>query len=182
MSSARKKVLRFYERNANPVVDTTITNLMDLLSINSYQKGAWVLHMLRHELGDEAFMKGLRLYYERFYNSNAFTKDFKSVMEEVSGRDLDKFFQQWLFTAGQPELRIWQESGKKKGTIEINIEQKQDHLFEFNLELLIKDGSGEKIVNIMVTEKITKFVIQSSTDVTITPDPDVNLLYRQVDI
>lgn len=182
MSSARKKILRFYDRNAKPVVDTTITNLMDLLSINSYQKGAWVLHMLRHEIGDEAFMKGLRLYYERFYNSNAVTKDFKSVMEEVSGRDLDKFFRQWLFTAGQPELRIWQESGKKKGTIEINIEQKQDHLFEFNLELLIKDGSGEKIVKIMVTEKITKFVIQSATDVTITPDPDVNLLYRPVDI
>jgi aminopeptidase N len=178
MTSARVRILKYYEKNAKPVIDTTITNLMDLLNTNSYQKGAWVLHMLRHDLGDEVFMKGLRLYYERFYNSNALTEDFKNIMEEVSGRNLDKFFQQWLYTTGQPELRIWHENGKKKGIIEVYIGQKQENLFEFNLELLIKDASEEKIVNVFVNERVTKIMVPSMNDVVIIPDPNVNLLFK----
>jgi aminopeptidase N len=178
MTSARAKVLKYYEKHAKPVIDTTITNLMDLLSVNSYQKGAWVLHMLRHDLGDEVFLKGLRLYYERFYNSNALTEDFKNVMEEVSGRNLSKFFQQWLYTAGQPELKIWNDTGKKKGQTEVFIEQKQDNLFEFALELLIKDASGEKVKNVIVKERVTKIMVTSMGDVVIIPDPNVNLLFK----
>ncbi len=93
MSSARTRVLRYHEKKAAPVVDTTITNLMELLNPNSYQKGAWVLHMLRHKIGDKAFFNGMRLYYERFYNSNALTSDFRNVMEQVSGKDLEQFLQ-----------------------------------------------------------------------------------------
>ncbi|HKK41587.1 MAG TPA: M1 family metallopeptidase, partial [Bacteroidales bacterium] len=66
MKAARYRVLRFYRRSPQPVIDTAIINLMDLLSPNSYQKGAWVLHMLRRRLGDETFWKGIRLYYSRF--------------------------------------------------------------------------------------------------------------------
>lgn len=178
MISARARILKHYEKNAKPVIDTTITNLMDLLNTNSYQKGAWVLHMLRNDLGDEVFMKGLRLYYERFYNSNALTEDFKNVMEEVSGRNLGRFFKQWLYTAGQPELRIWHGNGKKKGNIEVYIEQKQEYLFEFNLELLIKDDSGDRIENVIVKERVTKIMVPSMNNLVIIPDPNVNLLFK----
>ena len=50
---------------------------MRLLNPNSYQKGAWVLHMLRHELGDDIFWKGMRSFYEKYKNSNALTDDFE---------------------------------------------------------------------------------------------------------
>jgi len=179
MESARTRVLKYYEKNPEPVIDTTLTNLMDLLNPNSYQKGAWVLHMLRHDLGDSIFIKGLQLYYDRFYNSNALTEDLRNVMEEVSGRNLEIFFRQWLYTKGQPELRIWHEKGKKKGTIEVYIEQKQVPLFEFNLELLIKGNSIDRIDNVAVKKKITKIVIPLAADVVITPDPNVNLLFKQ---
>ena len=66
-------------------------------------------------------------------------------MEEASGKDLSRFFTQWLYVPGQPELKILQKADKKSGTTEISIEQEQDTLFEFNLELLIKDSSGRKI-------------------------------------
>ena len=178
MASTRTIILKYYEKNARPVIDTNIVNLMDLLSVNSYQKGAWVLHMLRHEVGDKVFLKGLQLYYKRFYNSNALTNDFKNVMEEVSGKNLDIFFQQWLYHGGQPELRIWQKSGNKRGTIEVYIEQKQERLFEFNLELLIKDASHEKIVNVIVKEKVTKLLFHSKNELILIPDPNVNLLFR----
>jgi aminopeptidase N len=151
---------------------------MDLLNPNSYQKGAWVLHMLRYELGDEVFIRGLQVYYKRFYNSNALTEDLQSVMEEVSGRSLGKFFKQWLYTAGQPELKIWHEKGTTKGMINVYIEQDQKSLFEFNLELLIKDISGEKTEQISIKDRVTKIEVASTNDAIITPDPNVNLLFK----
>jgi aminopeptidase N len=178
MITARTRVLKYYEKIAKPVIDTTIVNLMNLLNANSYQKGAWVLHMLRHELGDEDFMKGLQLYYLRFKNANALTEDFKGIMEQVSGKDLGKFFQQWLYMPGQPELMFRYENNRKKGITEIFIEQKQEHLFEFNIELLIKGDSTDRIVNAKVNGRVTKISVPFTRHIVIIPDPRTNLLFK----
>ncbi len=178
MNSARKRILKDIKEQGRPVVDTTITNLMDLLSVNSYQKGAWVLHMLRRETGDENFIKGLQLYYSRFRNSNALSSDFQHVMEEVSGKDLNWFFKEWLYTPGQPDLKIAHKAMRDGGTTEITIEQEQKELFEFNLELLIKDISGGRKVNVPVKDRMTKIRFSTKGDVEIIPDPDVNLLFK----
>ncbi len=180
MSSSRERVLRFYDRNPAPVIDSSVTDLMKLLNPNSYQKGGWVLHMLRNEIGDEAFFRGLRLYYSRFRNSNALTDDFRKVMEESGKKDLSLFFRQWLYVAGQPELKIWQESGKGKDEIEINIEQKQEHLFEFNLELSVVDASGEKSEKVFIKDRVTKLSVKASDNASVIADPHVNLLFRPV--
>ncbi len=177
MSGSRKLILRYFKKNGKPLVDTTITNLMDLLSINSYQKGAWILHMLRNEVGDDTFVKGMRLYFERYKNSNALSRDFELAMEEVSGKDLSRFFWQWLYVAGQPELKIRQKVIKKEGLTEICIEQLQDQLFEFTLELLIKDGSGERVEKFIVKEKLTKITVPSVNIPEVIPDPNVRLLF-----
>jgi aminopeptidase N len=178
MASARERVLKFNERKSVPVIDTAITNLMDLLNANSYQKGAWVLHMLRYKIGDEAFMNGLQAYYKQFYNSNAITEDLIKIMEEVAGTRLDKFFHQWLYLAGQPELKISQTKGLKRGTLDLVIEQTQKNLFEFDLEILIRDGSKERIEKITIKDKIAKLTLKASGETTIVPDPHVNLLYK----
>jgi len=91
---------------------------------------------------------------------------------------LGKFFMQWIYTAGQPELKIWHEKGTKNGMINIFIQQEQNSLFEFNLELLIKDNSGEKTEKIPVKDRVTKIVVASTNDVVLTPDPNVNLLFK----
>ena len=127
------------------------------------------------------FIKGLRLYYERFKNSNALSSDFQNAMEEVSGKDLSRFFSQWLYVPGQPELKILQKADKKSGITEISIEQEQDTLFEFNLELLIKDSSGEKMQRVFVKDRLTKITVPSAKVTSITPDPDVKLLYKLVE-
>lgn len=178
MKSTRERVLKYYKISQKPIIDTTITDLMDLLNVNSYQKGAWVLHMLRYELGDKVFMKGLGLYYERYYSSNALTEDFMHVMEEVSGKNLEKFFKQWLYTAGQPELIIRKEKGKKQGMTDVYIEQRQMPLFEFSLELLIKDNLGERLEKVFIKERVTKIEVSSVDIVSITPDPNINLLFK----
>jgi len=69
-----------------------------------YQKGAWVLHMLREKVGTETFWRGIREYYRRYMNATASTDDFRQIMEQTSGQDLTWFFRQWLNRAGVPAL------------------------------------------------------------------------------
>jgi aminopeptidase N len=177
-SLARTKVIEYYEINKSPLIDTTESILMNLLNPNSYRKGAWVLHMLRHEIGDNSFFKGLQLYYKRFCNRNASSSDFINVMEEVSGRDLETFFYQWLYLSGHPQLKIWHKPGIKKGSFEVYIEQVQKNLFQFNIELLIREPSVEKIVNVFVKERVTKVLVSALNEIEIIPDPNVNLLFN----
>ncbi len=128
MKSARERVVKENLKLPGSVIDTTITDLMKLLSANSYQKGAWVLHMLRREIGEVSFWKGMRLFYERYRNKNAMTDDFKSIMEEVSGKELGRFFTQWLYFQGQPDLKITRQRSRTKGWTDIVVEQKQQNL------------------------------------------------------
>jgi aminopeptidase N len=181
MKSARDRVLRSLERSPGPVIDTTITDLMKLLSANSYQKGAWVLHMLRQETGDENFWKGMRLFYERFRNKNALTADFEKVMVEVSKLNLDKFFYQWLYISGQPDLKITKTLGKKIGFLDVTIEQKQNYLFTFNLDIDVKDKKGVNGVKATIKDRITKITVKGEPDAEIVPDPEVKLLFRVVE-
>jgi aminopeptidase N len=105
MSDARGTVTQFHERNPDtPLVDTTFSDPNELLTSNPYQKGAWTLHMLRHEVGTATFWDGLRAYYDRYRNENASTRDFRRVMEDVSGQDLAGFFDQWTRRAGHPVI------------------------------------------------------------------------------
>jgi aminopeptidase N len=180
MKSARDRVIGFDMRSPKPVVDTTVTDLMRLLNANSYQKGAWVLHMLRNEMGDDLFWKGMRSYYEDFRDKNALTRDFQNIMEKVSNRNLDHFFKQWLFTAGQPDLKITTSPDEREGFTDIKIEQTQDSLFSFDIELQIKDSNGLQIIKVPVSERIARKTIRSEKIIEIVPDPDINLLFRIV--
>jgi aminopeptidase N len=70
-----------------------------MYSTMTYRKGSLVLRMLRDELGEETFRRGLREYYQRFRFRQVTGADFKRVMEDVSGRDLSDFFRRWITTA-----------------------------------------------------------------------------------
>ena len=139
LKANRKRIIEYWQSNPLPVVNfelvtyPKIENLRELLSTNTYQKGGWVLHMLRQELGDEAFWQSVRQYYSIYKNSNATTADLKNKMEEVSGKDLQQFFDQWLYNVGQPSLAGNWTYAKKKIHVEIN--QIQDILFDFPLEI-----------------------------------------------
>jgi Aminopeptidase N len=135
--------------------------------------------MLRYEVGEEKFWKGMRLYYERYRNGNANTDDFRMCMEEVSGRNFENFFHQWLYVSGQPDLKISQESDKN-GKAVITIEQTQDYLYFFNLELGVKDSKGYRTISVPIKERITKINIKAQPGFELTPDPDVRLLFRNL--
>jgi aminopeptidase N len=87
-----------------PVIDTAQTDYTRLLNANSYDKGAFVLHMARALLGDSAFFRGVRSYYASHRHGNSVSDDLRAAFEGVSGRDLRWFFDQWLRRPGYPEV------------------------------------------------------------------------------
>lgn len=178
----RNRVIGFYKRAPSPVVNTTETNLMSLLNANSYQKGGWFLHMLRHKIGDDQFHRVVQTYYDRFKLSNASTEDFKSVAEEVSGLELDAFFEQWLYKMGQPELKISKQYSKGKVTVTVEQTQDSETIFSFplELELRFRDADSE-IKSVEVSQKKQSFEFPVSSNPTmIVPDPFVKLLFEEI--
>lgn len=105
-----------------------------------YDKGAWVLHMLRWEVGDSAFFNILRTYYDTYKYSNASTKDFQTVCEKVSGKNLDKFFDQWINGEGEIELQYQTavENSQKGYTVKIKLRQVQDEYGEYHFPLQVR--------------------------------------------
>jgi len=190
MADMRRSVIRFYEKTHMPVIDTTITNFMDLLSTNSYQKGAWVLHMLRQEIGEDPFWTGIRKFYSTYRDKNAMTKDFQSVMEGVAGRSLEVFFHQWLEIPGQPVIEWEWSYSRKKKQVTIEVTQIQDQcLFEFNLPLKVSgkylvDGdtaySESTYYQVPVTQRKTHIILPSDFTVDeVFLDPNTVLLFQE---
>ena len=120
-----------------------------LFSSLIYDKGAWVLHMLRREVGDEIFFRILRGYFKEYKYSNASTNDFKNFCEMTAKKNLDKFFDQWVYKGeGIIELDcVW--SAQKEGeefisTIKIKQLQKGYDIYKFPLDIkLISEKEGE---------------------------------------
>lgn len=105
-----------------PVRDTLQTDYLALLDANSYQKGAWVLHMLRSTLGDSVFFRGVRAYYLAHRNGNATTDDLRRALERASGTPLGWFFTQWVERPGWAELTThWRyDRAARRVTLEID--------------------------------------------------------------
>ncbi len=179
----RAKIIAFNSRNARPIVDTTITDYNNLLNTNSYQKGSWVLHMLRQEVGDSAFWKGVRAYYDRYKFSNAMTDDLRKVMEEKSGKDLKAFFQEWIFQAGLPKLQMNWEYNVAKKEITLEIQQVQTGTpFQFPLEVAFYYENQEKpVIQTFKIEKNAHFfpVKAEKTPIKVVLDPNVKLLFEE---
>ncbi|MFH1754404.1 MAG: M1 family metallopeptidase, partial [Candidatus Latescibacterota bacterium] len=77
----------------------------DLYNLTVYWKGAWVLHMLRHVLGDSVFFQALRDYTEAHAYGNALTEDFQYACESIWGQSLELFFRQWVYGSGRPHYQ-----------------------------------------------------------------------------
>jgi aminopeptidase N len=116
----------------------------DVTSSLTYQKGAWILHMLRDLVGETNFKKGIQAYYKKFFNANATTDDFRMAMEKASGKDLKIFFNQWLYQPINPSINgTWEYDAKnKKLTIQLSQTQKGDFVFNIPVEIgYYKTGS-----------------------------------------
>ncbi len=108
---------------ARPVLDTAQTDLMALLNANSYQKGGFVLHMLRNEVGDSAFFRGVREYWNANRHGNAMTADLRAAVEREAGRDLAWFFDQWLTRPGFAQVTSSWSHDTTNGSVALELTQ-----------------------------------------------------------
>jgi aminopeptidase N len=127
------------------VVHDNLSDMSRVLNQLVYQKGGWVLHMLRKQVGDDHFWSGIRGYYARYRDTGASTSDFRRVMEESSGQDLGWFFQQWLYRAGTPvvEGRWRYDAVSKKILLDLSQTQAGE-AYRLPMEVAL-DGRGIKI-------------------------------------
>ncbi len=181
MNEQRQKVISYYRQNPSPVVDTTITEIRQVLNTNTYQKASWVLHMLRKEVGDSAFFHGIRNYYRTYQHANALTGDFQRTMEQASQRDLNLFFKQWLWIGGHPILSGQWTYDQNRKKVTIKIKQIQSSLFETQLDigLIAESGALEKHTIVMLKKKDSEFEFAFEKRLkSVKLDPDTWLLFE----
>jgi len=145
-----------------------------------YQKGAWVLHLLRSQMGTEKFWQGIREYYRRYRDANASTADFEKVMEEAAGADLGWFFRQWLYRAGSPVVEgSWHYDAAAR-KIEIHLAQTgAGEPYRLPLEIgITAPGAAEMSVeSIELSGKEQAFAIAAEQEpVSVELDPHVAML------
>ena len=155
----------------------------DLFGETVYEKGAWVLHMLRYEIGDSSFFKSLHNYYDLYKYSNASVEDFKLVCESVSGINLDKFFDQWIYTGTDNifcsyTFEILKTEDGSECTVKLFQEPQGYEEFHFPLEIKFDffDGSSE-IQKVYINEKEEEFEFNFDLEIqNIHLDPESRLL------
>ncbi len=138
MIAARDRIFEFHAENPRyRIVHDNLDDMSKVTTGQTYNKGAWVLHMLKNQVGDENWWAGIRNYYRRYMNSHATTDDFRAEMEAVCGCELKPFFNQWLYQGGNIVLDAQWHYDDSTNTVEMWISQSQLDGFSFSVDVEI---------------------------------------------
>ncbi len=169
--AAGKDLVRFYYKDKEDVFDQV-----------SYPKGGRILHMLRTYVGDDAFFKSLNKYLTTYKFGNGNAHKLRLAFEEVTGKDLNWFFNQWYFGSGHPKLDISYGYDAASRTAKVYIKQTQDKLFKLPLDIDVYNGSAKKRYSVWAENKADtfSFAVSSKPDL-INVDPDRAILAEKKD-
>ncbi|MDB4877144.1 MAG: putative family peptidase [Gemmatimonadetes bacterium] len=165
-----------------PVIDTIETDYMSLLNRNSYNKGGFVLHMLREQVGERAFFDAIRAYYAKHRHSTALTDDLRAEMEHASKQSLGWFFDQWLRRPGYPEVTATWSYDPSAHEVVIGVTQgSRFGAFQFPLTVAVVDSAGvahRATLQMPATSGVTRQlrIALASPPVRVIVDPDAELL------
>jgi aminopeptidase N len=177
MRNAATTVFEYEKKKRVPIFDRDTESLMELLNANNYQKGAWVLHMLRSSLGDDVFFRGIRAYYESHKNSVASTEDLRVTLEKASGKDLRPFFARWVYDSGHPQYELkWFWLGKRE--LRVVLTQTQPgNAFADPVHVSVTTANGKRDIVLKPTGKLfIQRIPLRAKPVQIDFDPDNRLL------
>ncbi|MGA8222749.1 MAG: M1 family aminopeptidase [Candidatus Acidiferrales bacterium] len=135
---------------------------MDAFEGNIYNKGGWVLKMLRTKLGDADFWRALRAYLEANRGQNVVTADLQKAIEQTTSTNVDKFFHQWVYRAGAPEFEVGYTYHDDSHQVTLSVKQTQKvegfvGLFDVPVEIEIATAHGRKTYPIGVSEASGSF-------------------------
>lgn len=150
----------FAQDYRRPIVTHRFVEPSDMFDRHTYEKGGQVLHMMRDLLGDDLWWKAIRHYVGKFGTMNVETNDFKVAIEEATGRNLDGFFDQWLYKAGHPEFEVswsWDDAAKQ---VVLKVKQTQEakeptpaFRVSVDLELAVEGRSWRERIRIEKAEQ-----------------------------
>ena len=149
------------DRYQRPVVCRHYEEPIELFDAHLYEKGGRVLHMLRHQLGEEPFWLALRTYAEKHARQSVETRDLRRAIEEATGRNLDGFFDQWIGSAGHPVLEGSWQWDADRGIGRLRLEQKQEgeQVFGFDVKLALEVEGSVLVQTLEVRERAHSFEI-----------------------
>ena len=173
MAAGAKRLEEYKPARSAAILDPLATDPRKKLNPINYEKGAWILHMLRGILGDEKFFDGVRRYYLRHAGGNVLSDDFRKAMESSSGVDLGVFFQQWLTRPGWPVYRIACRWDQNAGQMDCMVRQVQaSGLFDMPLEIAFSAEDWSEVHQFRIAERTQKFRIPlPSKPLSIEADP-----------
>lgn len=182
--NARGFIDRAAADDSRPIVYRKFDGPMEQFSYLAYPKGGWVLHMLRSQLGEELYRRCIKTYLERHQFQNVVTEDLNAVIEELSGRSFDQFFDQWVYHAHHPELDVNYSWDDKTKLLKLSIRQAQklsDDIVLFNFPLNVRFKSKTETVNRQITVKEKEedfyFALTAAPEI-VRLDPDYGLLAK----
>ena len=166
-----------------PIVSYKFREPIDLFDTHLYHKGSCVLWTLRSMLGDDTFWAATKAYLESRAHDTVHTRDFQRAFEDLSGRNLDRFFHQWIHSAGHPELTVT--ASTEAGTLVVKVEQTQTgddvpEVFELTLplEVVFEDGTVTAL-SLPVRERSRGWAIPATSPVAcVRVDPGLTFLGR----
>ncbi|MBX9785271.1 MAG: M1 family peptidase [Chitinophagaceae bacterium] len=151
--SEKKDLVRFYYSDKEDMFDAV-----------SYNKGGRILHMLRNFVGDSAFFKSLNLYLTTNKFKNGEAHQLRLAFEEVTGRDLNWFFNQWYFGSGHPALDINYSYDEATQKAKVIVKQTQkDKIFKLPVAMDVYNGATKTRYNVWVENAVDSFEFASTT-------------------
>lgn len=167
--NSMQSYLRYSEYNDKPLINFYFNDKEDMFNPITYQKGARVLNLLRHTLGEEAFFAGTKNYLEQHAYQAVQIEDYRRALEQTTGKDLRPFFNQWYMRGGHPILQI--DTVISQTETSIRITQTQEPLFEFDLDLFYATPAGNEVRTIHIKDKETRTTYSYSAGDLLFPDP-----------
>ena len=154
----------YRNRYARPVVMRVYKYPEELFDGHAYPKGGLILHTLKNIIGEENFREALRRFLDRFAFSNADTEDLRKILEETSGRNLEWFFEQFVYTSGHPALKIAYSWNEETKTIKMSVKQTQGedstNVYTIPLEIVLNySNSEEQRITLNLEERESTYYI-----------------------
>ena len=172
-----------------PMVWRQFEKPWDQFGYLAYQKGAWLLHMLRSQLGENTYQEAIRRWIQRHQFDTVVTENLNAAIEEVSGRSHDRFFDQWAYHAHHPELEFSYSWDQPTRTARVSVKQTQKLsadvlLFHFPLRIRFEGKASktgafktEQVVQVKEKEEDFYFSLSDAPELVLI-DPELELLAR----
>jgi len=180
----RNRQLTSMTNDFNPIVRRDYDAPREMFGYLAYAKASMVIHMLRCQLGDDLYRNCIKTYLERHRYGNVVTDDLRQVIEELSGRSYDQFFDQWLYHAHFPEIEAaytWDEKSKLAKVSIRQVQKLSDSvlLFDFPLAVRFEGPFGKADRSMHITDKEGDFYFPLDAAPTIVRlDPECSLLAK----